>query len=716
MNQSFKSTRRQNNSSLKNCAIFCGCLFVLSCAGIIGQNREEGSRLYKKGLLFLEQGRKATALRSFRKAILKRQSFATAYYEIAKIHLTRNTISGRNKAKEALKKAILYDPGNISYRLTLANLYLKQKLTSSAESQFKTIVELDSTHAEAWYHLGHIREKEFLYYENMISADTSLAVIYFEQFAENDRKKSQQYYNKAIRYNPNLTRTYYRLGLLYYENTNFQNMVSLFKTAVQFNPNDKLSHLYLALAYHKSERLKKADSEYKIAWNLMKNQERNLYQSIEPLLANQVKKDFIKKTRTLKSQANQAYWQNRDPLFLTDYNERLLEHFSRIAYANLCFSNELKKVEGWQTDRGKVYIRYGAPLNKVKTAPRLMGRNPGSDSPRINPLLSSKETWSYPGFQFVFEDAFLNREYKFKWGMAAGNDYKEIYRKMVKTLPEYYRSPYEHRKFYVAALARQFRKEDGQTVLYIYSGILKEDIHQLLSDKRIQFEKGLFLFDSNWQPFSKSIGKTEFKNEGSSSSESNYLAAVDSVQVASGKFNYAIEYLNLSTKQIGRFKDSVLVRDFSQNTLALSDLILANNIRLQTSISEVNRNQISISPNFEHSFKPGQDLYLYYEIYNLNLDQNGLSNYTVSYEIRKLNKNPSGLSNLFVFFKKDQPDETVVVTIYNYQGNRKKENNYRILQLEDYEPGNYELHVKVEDRNNSYTNKQHISFQITSKQ
>ncbi len=716
MNQSFKSTCRQYNSYLKIFVIFYGCLFVISCAGIIGQNPEEGNRLYKRGLVYLEQGRKTTALKSFHKAILKRQSFASAYYEIAKIHLTRDTISGRNKAQVALKKAILYDPGNISYRLTLGNLYLKQKFTSSAESEFKTIVELDSTHAEAWYHLGHIREKEFLHYENMISEHSSLVVIYFDQFVENDREKCQQYYNNAIRYNPNLAKTYYRLGLLYYENADFQVMVSLFKTAVQFNPNDKLCHLYLALAYQKSGRLKKADSEYKIAWNLMKKQERNFYQSIEPLLANQVKKDFIKKTSTSKSQANQAYWQNRDPLFLTDYNERLMEHFSRIAYANLCFSNELKKVEGWQTDRGKVYIRYGAPLNKVKTTPRLIERHPGSDSPRINPLVSSKETWSYPGFQFVFEDAFLNRDYKFKWGMAAGDDYKEIYRKMVKTLPEYYRSPYEHRKFNVAALSRQFKKENGQPVLYVYSGILKKDIHQLLSDKRIQFEKGLFLFDSNWQPFSKSIEETEFKTEASNLSEFNYLFAVDSVQVTSGKFNYAIEYLNLSTKQIGRFKDSVFVRDFSENTLALSDLILANNIRLQTSISEVNRNQLSISPNFEYSFKPGQDLYLYYEIYNLNLDQNGLSNYTVSYEIRKLKKNSSGLSNLFGLLKKDQPDETVVVTTYNYKGSRKSENNYRILQLNDYEPGNYELHVKVEDRNNSYTNKQHISFQITSKQ
>ena len=50
-----------------------------------------------------------------------------------------------------------------------------------------------------------------------------------------------------------------------------------------------------------------------------------------------------------------------DPLNLTPYNERLLEHYSRVAYANLFFQPENKKVEGWQTDRGRVYILYGEP-------------------------------------------------------------------------------------------------------------------------------------------------------------------------------------------------------------------------------------------------------------------------------------------------------------------------------------------------------------------
>ena len=160
--------------------------------------------------------------------------------------------------------------------------------------------------------------------------------------------------------------------------------------------------------------------------------------------------------------------------------------------------------------------------------------------------------------------------------------------------------------------------------------------------------------------------------------------------------------------------DSVHVRDFTHNQLAISDLILADDIHLKTSIPNINRSQVSILPNFKHIFKPGQDLYLYYEIYNLSLDRTGSSNYNVSYEIRKLREKKSGLAKIFKMFKKDQPHQTIVATSYNYQGNRKRENNYRILQLTDYQPGNYELHVKVKDDNKIATQEQYISFSIKS--
>ncbi len=76
------------------------------------------------------------------------------------------------------------------------------------------------------------------------------------------------------------------------------------------------------------------------------------------------------------------YWNANDPLFLTKYNERLLEHYSRVAYANLRFG--FNDIPGWKTDRGEVYVRYGEPLNKTRFRPQFGGSGRAESNTRSN--------------------------------------------------------------------------------------------------------------------------------------------------------------------------------------------------------------------------------------------------------------------------------------------------------------------------------------------
>ena len=54
----------------------------------------------------------------------------------------------------------------------------------------------------------------------------------------------------------------------------------------------------------------------------------------------------------------EAFWQRRDPTPDTVENEFKEEHYRRIAYANEHFP---AGIPGWKTDRGRMYIMYGAP-------------------------------------------------------------------------------------------------------------------------------------------------------------------------------------------------------------------------------------------------------------------------------------------------------------------------------------------------------------------
>jgi GWxTD domain-containing protein len=59
-----------------------------------------------------------------------------------------------------------------------------------------------------------------------------------------------------------------------------------------------------------------------------------------------------------RSQFVELFWQRRDPTPDTEENEFKEEHYRRMAYANERFASG---IPGWKTDRGRIYIMFGAP-------------------------------------------------------------------------------------------------------------------------------------------------------------------------------------------------------------------------------------------------------------------------------------------------------------------------------------------------------------------
>jgi GWxTD domain-containing protein len=59
-----------------------------------------------------------------------------------------------------------------------------------------------------------------------------------------------------------------------------------------------------------------------------------------------------------RDQFVEAFWQRRNPNPGASENTFKEEHYRRIAYANRHFA---AVIPGWKTDRGRIYIMYGAP-------------------------------------------------------------------------------------------------------------------------------------------------------------------------------------------------------------------------------------------------------------------------------------------------------------------------------------------------------------------
>ncbi|MBN1782128.1 GWxTD domain-containing protein [bacterium] len=96
----------------------------------------------------------------------------------------------------------------------------------------------------------------------------------------------------------------------------------------------------------------------------------------------------------------EAFWQSRDPVPETAINELEEEYYQRVTIANREFSVLQHNQNGWETDRGRIYIIYGPPSEV--NSPLIQSQSPGR-----------YEIWDY-GLQrrFVFYDKYGNGNYK----------------------------------------------------------------------------------------------------------------------------------------------------------------------------------------------------------------------------------------------------------------------------------------------------------------
>ncbi len=92
------------------------------------------------------------------------------------------------------------------------------------------------------------------------------------------------------------------------------------------------------------------------------------------------------------------FWERRDPTPEDDVNEFKITYFERVDFANRNFSRS-SLLEGWRTDRGKVYIILGPPDDIV-------------DEP-FNPSGSAYQIWYYydRGYNLIFVQRYMTGDY-----------------------------------------------------------------------------------------------------------------------------------------------------------------------------------------------------------------------------------------------------------------------------------------------------------------
>lgn len=575
--------------------------------------------------------------------------------------------------KELIEKSALRHNKDPFSNYALGMLYKEQNLSRSARKYFLRALERDENLVPAMVELGSDYAREVRRYYHRYT-DTEIPLSY-RRYALDDYDHAVSYLRKALRLDPTNREAAYILGSLYYDMEEYILMTSLFLEMKRNFPDDKDVNLFLGLSYLARRQYSDAYQSFTVAMQKMNAEEYRQFHSPEYLL----------KTDRLADSPEQinVFWSSKDPMFLTEENERLLEHFGRFAYANLAFSVPKLKIAGWQTDRGKTYIRYGKPQYVIEYG----------KSMEFDAIYPPMQIWVYPQFQLSFSDEFWNGMYQFS---EPSLDSKSIFKErtpinyslvaenVFSELPEHFDFKLSGGTF-IAPYQIHFFKDQRRTLGYLSFGLPKEEEIYYPTQK---FTAALFALGTGNLPAERIILDFEEDLKADSFQRDQIVNSL-SFYPDSSTMSYSFEILNhtLDKNFVDRQKISIPI--FPDSFLSISDVVLADHISNRPQKNQLTRNNFTISPNLSHIFHKNDTLFVYFEIYNLSPDQSGMVHYTVESGLTK--KASAGL--LATIFNKDKK----ISVVNEYSGQTTSDFVIQSVDIRNLESGIYDFEIVVRD-------------------
>ncbi len=660
------------------------------------------SLYYKSGIAALEKKDDSSAEQFFMRSI-KENSDVPSLFELSKLYIKKNTIQGRRKARELLEKAIWKEPKNINIRLVYADL-MEYYSKGIAFNKYRDIIDIDSTCDKAWYNMGRLKSLEFYDYNNSVNRVDEGYELSLKKYASELFKDAEAYLLKALIYDSLNADAYLKLSFLYEDANEPGKGIPILEKLSMIYPDKEDAHLYLGLLYYKTSKLSESYKEYQNALLLMPITERldftynSVVELLDPVAAELINKLKPKEVRNFID----AFWNANDPLFLTKYNERLLEHYSRVAYANLRFS--LPDKLGWKTDRGEIVLRYGEPLKRTRYRPRI---NAGGRTV----VQVKTDVWQYKDMTFGFEDTFMSGNFVFSDPFPGSryipqfNGDTEAFADYVRRVRfENYNPKFEGPIFSIPHNIVQFKNLDKKNNTDVYFNYALNDIDSLVVNKYInyKYDWGLFFNDDYFNSIYRNRGYVSGIPISNIVRTDSFQYAVNSAEmtVMPDSGTLAFEIIRTSDKGVSSNHERFTTEEFSQDSLDISDILLAEKVNKdKKDILPLKRKDINILPNPTSIFSKKINLYLYYEIYNLEISHDSLTDFDQRITIKQVNdengfqKAMNSVLGLVGINKK----KGGITLSSKYQTSGRNSQMYLQLDMDKSNPGNYIILVTIFD-------------------
>jgi GWxTD domain-containing protein len=400
-------------------------------------------------------------------------------------------------------------------------------------------------------------------------------------------------------------------------------------------------------------------------------------------------------------------WDRSDPLYLSDVNEVYVAHLARVLFADLMFGDPSRRRWGSDTDRGTILVRYGPPHSEwqlardggkemseteIASAYAIMKDGDGAS----DPLNINQTSWHHGGGRWIFfnygtdQPSFVfAKQLRWREVRHIGDSYSSQWANELREMdPARYvpSFPVEELPVQVA----RFRGEsEGEVEVDFYSAM--PSTQSGITDDSLQV--GLFAFDENYR---RVIEQRRVIATHKSSTPVTF-----SVPMLLGKYSVSVEGRGVAGAAV--YRDSLVVGRFPPDSLSMSDLVIAYTVTPRVR-NPAERRDFAIQTNQRLTLARNDLLALYWELYGLGLDDEGLAHYLVTITIEGSGGEQAGLARIVraigvalgVAGERESPELRYERVARPVDGRAME---YMDLHVDFEKPGEYTVFMRIVDLN-----------------
>ena len=288
-----------------------------------------------------------------------------------------------------------------------------------------------------------------------------------------------------------------------------------------------------------------------------------------------------------------------------------------------------------------------------------------------------------------------------------------VYRRAARATPDFYTPRHEAPPLDFHYSLADFKGADDRSLLEIYYGVPILPAHYVAAEDvtRQVLTHHAALISSSLDTVYRQTGEITYEAAGNQAGEGLMAPDVLKLNLPPGAYRLEVKSQDRLRGRLGIYQQQVVVEPYGEDALQISDLELAWQVGETRKSGKFTKGDLYVVPMPSRTYKTGQSVFVYYEIYNLEKNEFGQTKYNVSYTITS-RESPGNVSNISRLFRWEAGKREELAVTYEQLGDAYRETEYVELALDEQVPGRYSLKVSIKDGNSGETAEKDVVFVI----